>query len=284
MQSFNKTIGEIGNRNTNANSRSKSRSRHHRGKSSQRGDACTFCGAQPSHPRERCPARDQECRICGKIGHWGKVCHSRDQNSRYETSSRGRPRGRGRGNSHRGRSRGRHNDRQQNIHEMSKEDQGLSETFDRMSFDSINVDTIKPALGHRTEAFATVRFKHKKKQANLRGKVDTGAQGNVLPIRTFRRMFPDMLDKNGLPTNLTCTDTKLTAYNGTEIRQYGTVSITSRYREGAWVTSTFYVAESPGHIIFGLKTSMDLGLVEMHCAVRVAPPCETAAHSKDNII
>lgn len=295
MQSFNKTIGEIRNRSTKgASSRSKSRNRTNhrnhqdRGKSLQRGDKCMFCGTQPTHPRDQCPARDDDCKSCGKVGHWSRVCQGRDQNSRFDASSRGRQRGRyrgGRGNSHRGHSKGRSYDRRQNVHEMSKEDQqGLPETFDQMSFDSVTIDNInKPVSGQRTEAYATVRIKHKKKQANLRGKVDTGAQGNVLPIRTFRQMFPDRLDTNGLPVNLKSTDIKLTAYNGTEIRQYGQVTIESKYRQGEWITSTFYVAETPGPVIFGIQTSIDMGLVEMHCAVRATPPSECTANSKDII-
>ena len=30
-------------------------------------------------------------------------------------------------------------------------------------------------------------------------KIDTGAQGNALPVSTFRRMFPEKLDADGFP-------------------------------------------------------------------------------------
>ena len=36
---------------------------------------CYFCGNR-YHPRNLCPARDLTCHVCGKIGHFGKVCQS----------------------------------------------------------------------------------------------------------------------------------------------------------------------------------------------------------------
>ena len=65
--------------------------------------------------------------------------------------------------------------------------------------------------------------------AELYCKVDTGAQGNVLPLRTFRRMFPEHLDSQQMPVPGSLVKAKslvrLDAYNGTEIKQYGAVSL-----------------------------------------------------------
>lgn len=38
-------------------------------------DPCYFC-KNPRHPRSKCPARNSECRKCGKKGHWAKACKS----------------------------------------------------------------------------------------------------------------------------------------------------------------------------------------------------------------
>ena len=35
--------------------------------------------------------------------------------------------------------------------------------------------------------------------ANLKGKVDIGAQGNILPVRLYRQMFPTRVDRSGYP-------------------------------------------------------------------------------------
>ena len=37
---------------------------------------CYKCGAQPSHPPHRCPAKDVTCSACKKKGHFAKVCKS----------------------------------------------------------------------------------------------------------------------------------------------------------------------------------------------------------------
>ena len=37
--------------------------------------SCYFCGNR-YHPRNSCPARELTCHVCGKRGHFGKVCRS----------------------------------------------------------------------------------------------------------------------------------------------------------------------------------------------------------------
>ena len=37
---------------------------------------CFFCGNE-RHARSNCPAKESECRICHKKGHWDKVCRSK---------------------------------------------------------------------------------------------------------------------------------------------------------------------------------------------------------------
>ena len=59
--------------------------------------------------------------------------------------------------------------------------------------------------------------------ASLRGKVDTGAQGNILPIRLFRQVFPERIDKTGRPRDGTRKPSTvvLKAYGGTNIPHLG---------------------------------------------------------------
>ena len=39
--------------------------------------SCYFCGRKTWHPRSRCPAKDENCNFCGKIGHYAKCCLKR---------------------------------------------------------------------------------------------------------------------------------------------------------------------------------------------------------------
>ena len=64
----------------------------------------------------------------------------------------------------------------------------------------------------------------------MRVKVDTGAQGNLLPLRVFSGMFPEYMDNNIPKVSVLeqCNNTKLTAYNETSITRYGTITLNCR--------------------------------------------------------
>ena len=47
---------------------------------------CSWCGSNTSHERSRCPANNNRCLKCGKLGHFKKVCRSRGVTS-IETNS-----------------------------------------------------------------------------------------------------------------------------------------------------------------------------------------------------
>ena len=73
----------------------------------------------------------------------------------------------------------------------------------------------------RTEVFASldIILPNRKGVHELKIKMDTGAEGNTLPLRTFQQMFPEHVHQNGQSRS----DTKqketavLTAYNGSSI-------------------------------------------------------------------
>ena len=65
----------------------------------------------------------------------------------------------------------------------------------------------------RGEAFTTIEVQCPQKRSNqfLRLKLDTGAQGNALPVRTFRQMYGDIEPKKILTP---IGQTTLTAHSG----------------------------------------------------------------------
>ena len=103
----------------------------------------------------------------------------------------------------------------------------------------------------------------------MRVKVDTGAQGNVLPLRVFSGMFPEYMDNNIPKVSVLeqYNNTKQTAYNGTSIPHYGTITLKWWKKDRPWTDHVFYVANSPGPVIIGLPTSQSLGLVTLHCSL-----------------
>ena len=56
-------------------------------------------------------------------------------------------------------------------------------------------------MTHRDEAFILINIKLLNRNGihKLRLKINTCAQGNTLPVCTFRRMFPEKLDADGFP-------------------------------------------------------------------------------------
>jgi len=50
------------------------RNSNQQGASYSGGDQCQRCGL--SHAANSCPAYRSTCNVCGKLGHWGKKCHS----------------------------------------------------------------------------------------------------------------------------------------------------------------------------------------------------------------
>ena len=97
---------------------------------------------------------------------------------------------------------------------------------DVLTFSDIKVSSMKSSID---EAFVRVNVKRTTRPGihNLMLKVDMGAQGNTLPLTTFRKMFPDKVDRDGFPQQEVANaarDIKLTAYNGTTIPCCGTWS------------------------------------------------------------
>ena len=156
-----------------------------------------------------------------------------------------------------------------------------------MSFDSVNDESGDT----RDEIFATINITLEDRPhipATLKAKVDTGASGNILPLRIFRRMYPTKLNAEGFPAQITLVPSNavLTAYNGTKIQQYGTMTIPCSFR-GKRCDAEFYVSSSTEPAILGLPSCRELRLVEMNCEVTETlnrPNSEARIASKSDLI
>ena len=126
-----------------------------------------------------------------------------------------------------------------------------------------------------TEALATVRMPAEiepNQQATLKCKVNTGTGGNVMPLCAVSKLFPRCVTTDGTPTGLRPTGTHLTAYNGSIIKQYGTLytAIDWKPEEKNVVNrlhTQWYIADTPGPVILELPSCSKLGIVELNCAV-----------------
>lgn len=231
-------------------------------------NTCGKCGGDP-HDKSNCPARGSRCNYCKKIGHWIQVCRKRAkrQTKKFDQQS----------GSHRWKATQKQPNRRINAVQNDTDD--LQHGFETLDFHGVNCNAI------RSEAFARIQIQpYHGRQTNLNGKVDSGAQGNILPLRTYTQIYPNYINSDGSPTKTAACKDNLTAYNGSQIHHYGTMSLPCKYNDGKWVNTTFYVADTPGPVIFGLPTCTALGLLKLNCSVTLDTPTKPKhIHSADDL-
>ena len=101
-------------------------------------------------------------------------------------------------------------------------------------------------------------------------KVDNGAEGNILPLNSFRAMFPHVLDANGYPKAgfLRGFKTMLECYDDGKLVNHGSIKLKlQHYSEKSFQDHSFYVVETkkPKPIIVGHPASIRLGLIQVLC-------------------
>lgn len=96
--------------------------------------------------------------------------------------------------------------------------------------------------------------------------MDTGAQGNTLPLRTYKQIFPDDIDIDGKPKNVYPKPPGLTLqmYNKTKLDCLGYVIFTCKYKDSDWIQSKFFIVDIDQPAICGLELSRELKLVTIN--------------------
>ena len=190
------------------------------------------------------------------------------ETQRYDAKLRSAPRQRCQSRRRRSPSRQRHGYQKEDRTHTVTQSPALDETFEALSFESVNNES-----GYtRDEIFAMINITLEDRPhipATLKANVDTGASGNILPLRIFRRMYPTKLNAECFPAKRTLVPSNgvLTAYNGANIQQYSTMTIYCSYR-GKRCDAEFYVSISTGPAILGLPSCRELRLVQMNCEVK----------------
>lgn len=229
---------------------------------SQKSRSCQKCGGSHSpKPKDKCPAYGSKCYICGMLHHWSNVCKRKQGNST----------GKGDAPHHHA------TQRPQRPHQSSHYQQGgtrrkvhavdhdeeYPEDFEELDFHAVD------RSDKRSEVVAKVKIKvpgREQHPASLSVKVDTGAEGNIIPLRIFNQMCP-----KPAPGLLEESSVILTAYNGTNIPQVGVLSLNCSY-EGEWSRERFFVADTSGPAILGLPSCRNLKMLTLHCAIAEAQP------------
>ncbi|XP_064641926.1 uncharacterized protein K02A2.6-like [Lineus longissimus] len=238
--------------------------------------SCQPCGNCLLHHKPRqCPAYNDECKACGTLGHWEKCCRkSKNGRKPYRNADRRGRRGSGTG------SRG----NRRPVHEIGytderDSDQSDPETLGLQQFSSIKIssaclDALRTGVKPETEAYVNldVRIPDIKGTHLFELKIDTGASGNTLPVRTYKQMYGKTATKQRLKP---LVNTVLTAYNGQRIPCWGTIIIKCRYKDQPFQDVTFYVVDVPGPAVLGLPSCRSMKLVTIHCDAQNISTLET---------
>ncbi|GFN80973.1 Pol polyprotein [Plakobranchus ocellatus] len=188
---------------------------------------CPNCGNLPHHQLQ-CPARGQVCNYCRKKNHFKKMCRKL-KFSKKKT----------------------HNIDLTSDSDDEYED-GATCSFETIQFNSVETTD--------DEAYVILNVKlpnFPDKKTTLKAQIDTGSQGNVLPMRLYEKMFPDGLDR------LHKSRTKITAYGGSQVKNYGTCQIQCSYKKLTGM-ATFYVTEDTGTAIIGLPSLQAMKIVNLN--------------------
>ena len=229
----------------------RNKSSHGRNWSSSNSKSCKYCGKM--HSKGNCPAYGKKCQKCGRDNHFKSVCRS-SGNDKHDLC-RSRPK-----KGHKGK----------RFHEINEEKNDsmddLADQVQSLFYHDVHFNSINMRMYTEIECKTSPTGKMTKQTF----KVDTGADGNLMPITMFTKLFPKIsLDALGKTIESGVT---LYAYNNTPIKQFGTCSVMLKFKGKSGVCK-FYVVEH-NTVILGITDSERLGLVRVNfdtvdCSVKV---------------
>ena len=160
----------------------------------------------------------------------------------------------------------------------SFQDHQESTDFLKQSFSTISRSKLVASISNDTDpegktkilTVLQLKFPHHNGLDNVTVKVDDGVEGNILPLNSFRAMFPHALDANGYqkPGFLRGSKTTLECYDDGKLINHGSIKLRlQHYSEKSFQDHSFYVVETktPKPIIVGHPASIRLGLIWVLC-------------------
>ncbi|KAI8487979.1 hypothetical protein Bbelb_344270 [Branchiostoma belcheri] len=236
--------------------------------------SCRYCGnTHEFGDRAKCPAYGSNCNACGKPNHWGKMCRAKNRPQPTQNKPQ-QPRRYGK-------------KKQRHVH-LQREDQLSSES----EGESLTIGTVYiHDMGNKEqksqdEAYTSFQIRKKlgRKTTNidLKLKIDTGAQSNVMPIQHYAKLCPEHMMKDGRVKSgiLTPSDVILTAYGGARIPHLGKAQIEGKHK-GRKVKCSFFITKAEGPIILGLKACQQLDIIRINHEVKTSQRIDSDVPIKD---
>ena len=129
---------------------------------------------------------------------------------------------------------------------------------DQLYFHTLSINQVTK---DDTQAFLEVEVESDQCMKPLLCKVDTGAEGNVISLSTYKSLFPDSpCNDNGIPTNLSSSSTIISAFGGHPVDHCGTCVLKLAY-QGSCKPYHCHVVDVYGPTILALPICTDLNLV-----------------------
>ena len=185
---------------------------------------CQKCGR--SHAVKSCPAFGTICKKCGGKNHWASVCRTKPK-QKFEQNHR----------------------QFKKVNELSADSE------------QIQIDTVTE-VEQRNQIFTRIclKFPGEQKKCNVKVKVDTGANANLLTLRSLNQIYKDK------KPDMKSATTRILAYNGDEIAQLGTITVQDENQRNI----DFFIVQSDGPNILGLQDSVNLNLVKINCEIKAS--------------
>ena len=202
--------------------------------------SCKYCGK--SHNRGNCPAYGKKCQKCGRENHFKAVCRSGEGKRDHRDFSKSRQK----------KSKGK------KFHEVNEEDgvmDDLSEQVQSLFYNDVHFNSINKRM--HTSIMCETPDGRLSEQSF---KIDTGVDGNLMPISMFTKLFPTV-SLEALSRTIDKSVT-LYAYNNTTIKQFGTCQIRLKFKGRSFICK-FYVVEQETAIV-GISDAERLRLVRVN--------------------
>jgi hypothetical protein len=242
---------------------------------------CNNCGYTRHVPADKCPAKGLTCDSCGKKNHFSSVCRSSSpQRNRNGSPTPCRSRRRDRSPTPKVRS------PTDSLTVQPAMSHDMAEQFVKLSFHSVQnrgksspktrihvdyMDTIQ-RLDTDSDGKTTVMVNLDLKLPNrpggrhtLRCKADMGAESNLLPISTYRKMFPDRSHEDGTPDlkYLSYAHMEFVMYDGSITECLGCTTLDVAVPGKPTQKCQFFLSPCHNNILIGHPTAANLGIYQL---------------------
>ena len=256
------------------------------GQSTRDSKMCSKCNT--THQFKDCPAFGKKCHKCGFKNHFSSCCRSSWSNGQDSDWHRGRTPACGRsperrcrpsrGRHSRSRSRSRSGSQTRNAHSIEIDWYNIDDIDVLRTFHSISRSRSVAAISNDTDPDSKtkiltklwVKSPYRNVADIMEVKVNNGAEANILPLHTFRSMFPHKLDEDSYPKDDALRGSKMTlqCYDDSKLVNHSTITLRLKhYSKDSFQDHQFFVVETPmwKKIIIGHPASVRLGLIQVLC-------------------